>query len=275
MISNPKIVEIERIKKENDDIKTFFVRMDGKAEPGNYVMLWVPWSKGKSKSKRIAIEPSDQIPISISSFKKGKIGLSVKNVGETTKALHDFEAGDKIGITGPLGNSFDISGKKILIVAGSVGLAPLYFLGKVASEMGKQIYAIYGVKSKKELFLIKKLEKITEDIIITTEDGSYQKEGCVTDFLLDFYDSSKIDSIYSCGPEPMMKRVLDFSLKKNVFSQFSLDRYIRCGVGLCGFCAIDGCRVCKDGPVFTSEQLKGFGEFGMVKRSKSGRVLDL
>ena len=273
MISNPRIVEIERIKKENDDIKTFFVRIEDKPEPGNYVMLWVPWSKGKSK--RIAIEPSDQIPISISSFKRGKIGLSVKNVGETTNALHDFEPGDRIGITGPLGNSFNIRGKKILIVAGSVGLSPLYFLSRVASEMGKQIYVIYGVNSKTELFLIKELEKIAEDLIITTDDGSYQKKGCVTDFLSDFYDISKIDSIYSCGPELMMKKVLDFSLKKNVFSQFSLDRYIRCGVGLCGFCAIDGCRVCKDGPVFTSEQLKGFGEFGVVKRSKSGGVLRL
>ena len=271
MIKNPKIVEIDGVKKENDEIKTFFVKIEKEPKPGNYVMLWVPWSRSNKKK----IGPSDQIPISISSYNGSEIGLSVKNVGETTKALHNFETGDKIGITGPLGNSFDICGKKILIVAGSVGLAPLYFLGKMANGMGKKVYVIYGVKSKKELFLIEELEKISEDLIITTDDGSCHEKGCVTDFLCDFYKSSGVDSIYCCGPEMMMKAVLDFSLKKDVFSQFSLDRYIRCGVGLCGFCAIDGCRVCKDGPVFTSEQLKGFEEFGVIKRSKSGRDLPL
>lgn len=269
MIGNPKIVEIKRIKEENNDIKTFFVNIEKEPEPGNYVMLFVPWSKDKN------VEPSDQIPISISSYKDKTIGLSIKNVGETTKALHDFEPGDKIGITGPLGNSFKIRGKRILIVAGSVGLAPLYFLSKVAKTKKKQIYVIYGVKSKNELFLIKELEKISEDVIITTEDGSYQKKGCATDFLEDFYKSNKIDSIYSCGPEMMMKKVLDFSLENKIFSQFSLDRYIRCGVGLCGFCAVDGLRVCKDGPVLNKEQLKHSKEFGVAKRSKSGMLLNI
>jgi dihydroorotate dehydrogenase electron transfer subunit len=110
-------------------------------------------------------------------------------------------------------------------------------------------------------------------VLITTDDGSCGHAG----FAVDLLDQVKgYNEIMSCGPEKMMKAVLDFATTVNLPAQFSLQRYIKCGIGLCGSCCIDphGLRVCTDGPVFTSEQLLQ-SEFGYYTRDASGRKVNL
>ncbi|MCX9015285.1 MAG: dihydroorotate dehydrogenase electron transfer subunit, partial [Candidatus Methanoperedens sp.] len=102
--------------------------------------------------------------------------------------------------------------------------------------------------------------------LVATDDGSAGMKGYVTG-LLDDVDAGKFDMIYCCGPEPMMKKVLDRVPPEK--AQFSLHRYFKCGIGVCGACCIDGLRVCKDGPVFRGDVLKET-EFGKFKRDGCG-----
>jgi len=107
---------------------------------------------------------------------------------------------------------------------------------------------------------------------VATDDGSRGHHGFVTD-LLD--DALQCDVVYTCGPEPMMKKVLDWSLQHDMAMQASLERYMKCGIGICDACAIDGHHVCRDGPVFSRGTLAAMEDFGRRKRAPSGRRVPL
>lgn len=241
-----KFLKIKRIKNECKDIKTFYIRDKefSKAKAGNYLLVLVP--------------NKEEIPLSISDVYREEFAITVKKVGETTEEMFNLKKGDFLLIRGTFGNSFKIRGKRILIVAGGIGIAPLNFLARKLKEKGKEIYAIIGAKTKEEITLLQ-LKKYCKEVLITTDDGSYGKKGFATDFLEYF---GKVDMVYSCGPEKMMKKVLEFSLKNKINAEFSLERYLYCGVGLCGLCAINSYWVCSDGTVFNSKQLKDIKEFG-------------
>jgi dihydroorotate dehydrogenase electron transfer subunit len=107
-------------------------------------------------------------------------------------------------------------------------------------------------------------------VIITTDDGSLGIRGFTTDALKGLLKEESFDCVYTCGPEMMMKKVFGLCKEFGVECQASLERYMKCGIGVCGQCCIDGLRVCKDGPVFSSEQLRKLDEFGVFERNKSG-----
>ena len=113
-------------------------------------------------------------------------------------------------------------------------------------------------------------------MIITTDDGSAGEKCQCHEVLGEIAKKGKFSQILCCGPELMMKEVLDISVKENIPAQFSLERYMKCGIGICGSCSIDpgGLLVCKDGPVFNSEMLRDT-EFGRYKRDAAGSRYDL
>ena len=125
-----RIARIERIVPESRSVKTFFFRGTGNPRPGNYLMVWIPGS--------------GQIPLSISSFRDGICGLTVKRVGATTEAMHRLNPGDLIGITPPLGSSFSMKGNRILLVSGGIGIAPLLYLALEARALGKRSVVVAG-----------------------------------------------------------------------------------------------------------------------------------
>ena len=237
-----RIERIEQIVPESRSVKTFFFRGIGNPRPGNYLMVWIPGS--------------GQIPLSISSFRDGICGLTVKRVCATTEAMHRLNPGDLIGITPPLGSSFSMKGNRILLVSGGIGIAPLLYLALEARALGKRVYGVFGFERGEEVIFEDVLGGLLDDLIITTDDGSYGLKGTPVDLLEDLYLRLRFDRIFSCGPEAMMKRVFDFARSRHIMAEFSLERTIRCGMGICGACAINGLRVCKEGPVFDGEALK-------------------
>lgn len=247
-----KFLKIEKIKNECKDIKTFYFQDKefSKARAGNYVLVFVL--------------NKEEIPLSVSDVNGNKFAITVKKVGETTEEFFKLKKWNFLLMRGLFGNSFKIKGKKILIVAGGIGVAPLNLLAKNLKKAKKEVYAIVGAKTKEELTLLQ-LKKYCKEILITTDDGTFGKKGFATNFLENF---GKVDMIYSCGPEKMMKKVLEFALKNKIDAEFSLERYMHCGVGLCGLCAIDSYWICSDGTVFSDKQLKNVEEFGKLKRSK-------
>ncbi len=217
-----------------------------KAKPGQFVMIWLP--------------DYGEIPLSLSYIGR-ESGITVKRVGNVTRALLDLEGGDKIGIRGPYGNHFSIGSQKTLGVAGGIGVAPLMPL-----ELDT---LVIGTKSKDEmpLRILREMESNEIRVMPITEDGSYGKEGLASGLGLEISDD--FDLVVACGPEELLYHLYQ-NLNKKI--QFSLERLMKCGIGLCGSCAIDGRRVCADGPIFTDLELKEFGRF---KRSGSGKLIPL
>jgi dihydroorotate dehydrogenase electron transfer subunit len=221
--------------------------------PGQFVMVWVPGI--------------DEIPMALSSGHS----ITVQRVGDATAALFDLVEGDKIGIKGPLGNGFSTHGKT-LAIAGGIGAAPLRPL---AVEGSVETFLL-GARNAEELVFADSLSEVT-DLRIATDDGSAGHRGFVTE-LMDDLDVCTFDHICVCGPEVMMNAVLRKLDEEGCAAkgQFSLHRYMKCGVGICGSCCIDpmGLRVCRDGPVFTGDILLG-SEFGIYTRDGCGRKVSL
>jgi dihydroorotate dehydrogenase electron transfer subunit len=236
-----------------------------KAEPGQFLMLWIPGT--------------DEIPLSILDARADRtISVAVKKVGEATKALHCMKVGEVVGIRGPFGNHFSIKKGRILMVGGGTGIAPLVFLTKRVKQKTKKLVFLIGAKSRGELLFIDALQQLCNEgnIIATTEDGSYGLKCIATVPLRSLLANEKFDIIYTCGPEQMMKKVFAMAEKHRIPLEASIERLMRCAIGLCGSCVIGKYRVCKDGTVFTGEQLTRMTEeFGISKRDFTGRKIPL
>jgi dihydroorotate dehydrogenase electron transfer subunit len=236
------------------------------AKPGQFLMLWIPCV--------------DEIPLSIlDANKKGTVAVAVKNVGEATLALHGKKVGDTIGVRGPFGNNFTIKGKRLLMVGGGTGIAPLLFLAKRTLQEGLKVTFIMGAKTKDELLFRREFEKLGKKslcLFTSTEDGTCGITGLCTEPLEEMLSKEKFSTIYACGPEKMIFRVYELAQREGTPLQASLERIMRCGIGLCGSCVVGRYRVCADGPVFTSKQLNRMKhEFGFSKRDRYGKKIPL
>jgi len=164
------------------------------------------------------------------------------------------------------------------MVGGGTGTAPLLFLAKKSASKTKKRVFVIGAKTKEELLFIDKLEEICtkDNLIATTEDGSYGIKCLATTPLESLLAKEKFDVIYTCGPEQMMRKVLDLAEKHGIALEASLERLMRCAIGLCGSCVVGKYRVCRDGPVFTAQQLREVkDEFAISKRDFSGKRIPL
>lgn len=256
-----RIVRIKRVIQERGKVRTlsFTDHLCEKAAPGQFVMCWIP---------RV-----DEIPLSLS-----KIGtnseVTVKKVGEATAALCNKTEGHYIGIRGPYGNGFEITEGDSLIVAGGTGMCALRPLIYRLVEKGR-VQLLIGGKTKKDLLFLEEMRDLFSEydsqLVVATENGSLGAKGLITDLLEDRLKKEDFDTIYTCGPELMMKKVLEDAGRYDVKVQASLERLIKCGIGLCGSCTIGPYRVCQDGPVFNLDQLRDLEEFGEIKRDFSGR----
>jgi len=256
----PKIVKIEDLKKENNDVKTLAFSYKKLTKPGQYFMIWIP--------------NVDEIPMSVSSINKDKKSITFKRVGEATKKLFDLKIGDKIGVRGPFGHGFDLFGNNILFVSGGTGASSMIPAVEEANNKNKKSTVLLGFKNKNEIYFQGKLTKLNIKAYISTDDGSYGYKGFVTSLAEEMISKEKYDQIITCGPEKMMRKMLEIS--KKIPFQASLERYMKCSMGICGQCTIgNGLRVCKEGPVFTGEILKKIKDFGIYKRDASGKKIKL
>lgn len=247
---------ITEIIRETPSITTLITDIELDATPGQFVMVWV--------------RGVDEIPMALS-FSNG---ITVQRVGDATSVLSDMHVGDSIGIRGPFGKGFEIAGNKIMIIAGGVGGAPLLPLAEQAQDIDVQ--TLIGAKTSKELLFEARFSKLGA-VSVATDDGSKGYHGSLIG-LMSKYDLEDFDQFYVCGPELMMRGVLDIlhSTGLEGRSQFSLHRYFKCGIGVCGACVIDplGLRVCKDGPVFAGDILIT-SELGKYHRDATGRKIKL
>jgi dihydroorotate dehydrogenase electron transfer subunit len=142
------------------------------------------------------------------------------------------------------------------------------------TSTGIVVEAIVGAKTKPELVLGKKMSIVANRMYITTDDGSQGRQGTVLDELKEVLKEHEFDCVYACGPERMLYGVALLCKENGADCQLSLERYMKCGFGVCGSCDIGGKLVCKDGPVFKGEEALSFEEFGKSHRDGSGMKIE-
>ena len=253
--NHPHICTIERIVDETPTVRTLYFHDPVLASvlPGQFAMVWIPGV--------------NELPMSIMTGGIDEAGFTVRKRGESSTALYNLQVGQQIGVRGPYGNSFDIKDGKILLVGGGTGLVPLI---RVIKSKKSQITLLMGSRTKEEVFFENIKNIFDVDIIPVTEDGSYGEKGYVTDVLEKLLEENTYDAIYTCGPELMMYKVVKLANEKGIFVQASLERMMKCGVGICGSCCVGQDLVCRDGTIFDGEYLLKNDEFGNYHRTKSG-----
>jgi len=262
-----RTTRILSVKTESPTVKTFTFKdkVCVRAKPGQFLMFWIPGV--------------DEIPLSIlDTNEDGAVSVTVKKVGEATQALHNKKVSEIIGIRGPFGNSFTLKEGKILMVGGGTGTAPLLFLAKKLATKTKKLVFVVGGKTMEELLFVGELKEMCseENLVATTEDGSYGIKCLATAPLERLLAKERFDVIYTCGPEQMMRKVFELAEKHGIALEASLERLMRCAIGLCGSCVVGKYRVCRDGPVFTASQLREVkSEFGISKRDFDGKRIPL
>jgi ferredoxin--NADP+ reductase len=203
-------------------------------------------------------EKGERIPLTIadSSTRKGTITIIFQIVGLTTKKLGGIKEGNAIlDLAGPLGRATEI--KKygtIILVGGGVGIAEMYPVAKAFKGAGNRIISILGVRTKELLILENELRKVSDEICITTDDGSYGKRGLVTEVLGQIIKKEKVDLVYAIGPVIMMKAVSELTRPYKIHTIVSLNSIMVDGTGMCGSCRVKVDEkskfACVDGPEF-------------------------
>jgi sulfide dehydrogenase subunit beta len=223
-----------------------------KRKAGQFVIIRV-WDGGE----RIPLTIADADPES------GCITLISQSVGKTTKLLAQKEAGDALqDVVGPLGTATHIeTWGTVVSIGGGIGVAPLFPITQAMKKAGNYIISILGARSKEYLILENEMRSVSDELIVTTDDGSYGEKGLVTHALQKLIDQGcKIDQIITIGPAVMMKYVAETSRPTRIPTIASLNSIMVDGTGMCGGCRVTvGGKikfVCVDGPEFDAHEVE-------------------
>ena len=209
-------------------------------------------------------EYAERIPLTIADAnqKKGIIHLIWQRVGKTTAELADMKAGEEIAnVVGPLGRPTHLKNfGTVVCVGGGIGNAPLLPIAKALKETGNRIIAILGARTRDLLILENQFDQISDELIITTDDGSYGRKALVTEPLNEVCQrDQKPNQVFAIGPAIMMKFCCELTNRFNIPTQVSLNTIMVDGTGMCGGCRVevDGKPkfVCVDGPEFDGHKV--------------------
>jgi dihydroorotate dehydrogenase electron transfer subunit len=235
-------------------------------EPGQFYMIGKCAGESEPSSQGLCgkntYDPLLKRPFSL--FRKASKGLQIlyRIRGKGTAMMGDMKKGFVIHVLGPLGNSYPMPPKDHtpLIVAGGIGIASLFSL---AERLAGKTYIFYGTRVTDELVMLEELKGLAKMLYITTDDGSCGERGCITDvvrnFISDGLRSGGGYSMYACGPRPMMEAVGSIVKDKGIATYVSMEENMACGIGACLGCVVKTVsghkRVCKEGPVFSIDEI--------------------
>lgn len=223
--------------------------------PGQFVMVWVPGV--------------DEVPMALWGGGDEPLKMLVEAKGDCTRALAGLVKGDQIGIRGPYGRGFELRGHRILAVVGGTGTSPLVPFCQEARGRADVDVAIGG-RTREFVLLAKEFQKAGGRVHVSTDDGSEGFHGRAPDLAKQLLGRRRYDEIVTCGPELMMRAVVDEALRRRLPAQAALERWMKCAIGICDACLVDGLRLCREGPVLSAETLATLGDFGRFEREPSG-----
>ena len=241
-----------------EDLSDSVVRMDilapeiaRKRKAGQFVILKVN-------------EQGERIPLTIvdSDGEKGTITIIFQIVGKTTAMMAALNAGDDIqDVQGPLGNPTEIENfGHVVCIGGGVGVGVIYPITKALKEAGNRVTSIIGARTRSLIILEEEMRAASNELIVTTDDGSYGVHGFVSNVLQKIVDGGeKIDHVYAIGPVPMMKAIANLTRPYGIKTIVSLNAIMVDATGMCGACrvSVEGKTkfTCVDGPEFDGHQV--------------------
>ena len=260
------LVELGYIVENNilsDDVRAMVIQVPqvaAQAEPGQFVMVKNE-SGGTFLRRPFGVADVDR--------EQGRLLLIYRVAGKGTRELAGLEPTMEISVEGPLGGGFRFSEPsgasegRTLLIGGGVGVAPLIYTARYLAELkpdNKPLFLL-GVRSADELFWQDYLKDFTEEIVVTTNDGSAGKKGFAIDAMPELLEKYDISHIKICGPTIMMEGLAKLALERGIECQVSLEKRMACGIGVCLGCTFEGkvsgkrWKICHDGPVFPAEEV--------------------
>jgi len=257
----PDLFEVIDVKHETDSSVTLEIaRKDGgefKFQAGQFNMLYV-FGIG-------------EVAISISSDPENKTRIkhTIRNVGKVTEALCRLKKGDAVGVRGSFGNSWSLQkaeSKDVVIIAGGCGLAPLRsMIYQIISdrESYKKVTLLYGVNSLNDAYFLDEFEKWRKKNIDIQIISGNKNDSCNNGLVTELIAENELDvansTAFICGPERMMMASADILIGKNLLKSdifISMERNMKCAVGICGRCQFGGDFICRDGAIFSYDKIE-------------------
>lgn len=241
----PTAVTLTDVQTDNYRTKTFVLDARLDAYPGQFVMVWQP--------------RFDEKPFSL--VNADPVTLMITAVGPFSRLMHDKQPGDKVWLRGPFGNGFRVaqSQKRLALVGGGYGVAPLLWLACTQAHVAESVTAIVGARTAQDLLYVDRfqahfdaLHRPPSALLPATEDGSAGERGLVTQVLEPLLRAGQIDGIFACGPHGMLAALEALAQAHQVPAQLGWEAYMRCALGICGACEHHGTVLCMDGPVLAS-----------------------
>jgi dihydroorotate dehydrogenase electron transfer subunit len=248
----PTAVTIRSVAEENYRTRTLVLDASLDAYPGQFVMAWLP----RFDEKPFSLVDADPVT------------LMVTAVGPFSRLIHTLRPGDRLWIRGPFGHGYRVPADqhRLALVGGGYGIAPLHWLARTQTGRASAITAILGARTADDILYADRFQALAttspasrvtghesratrHTTLITTEDGSLGQAGLVTDALEPLLAAGEIDGVYACGPHGMLAALAGLGERYQVPCQLSWERYMRCGMGVCGACEHEGKLLCLDGPV--------------------------
>jgi len=248
----PRVARIESAVDESAKVRTLTLDASIDADPGQFVMAWLPGI--------------DERPFSL--VDADPVILTVARVGRFTEAVHHLGAGGRLWIRGPLGKPFTLPQvspshsrgeggtgliPRLLMVAGGYGVAPLHFLAGRAIASGWGVAVVIGARTAADVIFVARFRALGADVAIATDDGSLGEGGLATELSARLLNQTAYAALYACGPEAMLEEVERLARARKMPAQLSYERAMRCAFGVCGTCSRRGWLVCRDGPVLKIE----------------------
>lgn len=230
-------VRVLTARRHSAELGSFSVPRRFDAEPGQFVMVWLP--------------DLGERPFSISRLRPESMDITVRGVGPLTRALVALTAGDRVAIRGPFGRGFrlDELGRAPMLIAGGIGVAPIRFLAHELTRLAHPFRLCYGARTANDICHAGELLDLGG--VLATDDGSAGRRGTALDLVRLAHLERPATSLIACGPEPMLAAVEAFGRDRGIPCQLSLERVMKCGMGICGECCMEGTgeRLCVEGPV--------------------------
>ncbi|MBQ8033021.1 MAG: sulfide/dihydroorotate dehydrogenase-like FAD/NAD-binding protein [Elusimicrobiaceae bacterium] len=225
-------------------------------------------------------EGGERVPVTLVDWdaQKGTITVNIQAIGKSTTLFNNLQQGERfLNVAGPLGTPVEIKNYgTVAVVGGGVGIAEVYPIARAFKEAGNKVIAVLGARNKDLLILEPDMKALCDQIVSTTDDGSYGMKGMVTDAIQGLYDSGeKINAGFIIGPIPMMKFTSRLMDKLGMEPHASLNPIMLDGTGMCGCCrvTVEG-KVkfaCVDGPMFPSKTID-FDE--LIRRTSEYKPLE-
>ncbi|MHB1318290.1 MAG: iron-sulfur cluster-binding protein [Anaerolineae bacterium] len=234
-----RVFRIIKRRQESEVGATLVLDRALEAEPGQFVMAWLPGVE----ERPLAVMDDD--PLS----------LTIRDVGPFTHTASGLAPGDRVWVRGPYGTGFAHRADRMLLVGGGSGIASLTLLAKRGVECGSEVRVALGARTAAQLMLDWRFAELGVPVITATDDGTSGYRGTIVSAVEPLIRMEWPGAVYACGPEPMLV-ALGHRLEKTAVPLFlSLERSMKCGFGVCGNCHCGDRLVCRDGPVFQADQI--------------------